>query len=228
MYVEAVTVCINFADFLAETLPRNRGQFQRWVVVTSEEDNKTKQVCLNNNAEIVVTERHKENGADFNKGKAINDGLRYCRRRGWLCHVDADIVLPDEFGQRLPRLVTSAAGHCHAVHCIYGIHRLMCESYRLWQQYLWEENLGLFSQECERRSGVHLPVGFFQLWSGLLNRWYPEHIPTATTSDLEFSKQWHPHQRRHLDERCIHLSSVPHERWLNWRGRTSPVWGAST
>ena len=44
----------------------------------------------------VKTDVHREDPLDrFNKGLLINLGLAHLRNRGWLMHLDADIVCPD-------------------------------------------------------------------------------------------------------------------------------------
>ena len=45
MYLEAVTVCVDYSDILALTIPYNKSVIDNWVIVTSTADNLTK--CQN-------------------------------------------------------------------------------------------------------------------------------------------------------------------------------------
>lgn len=45
MRIEAITVSVNYDDFLAETLPLNRPLFDDMIVVTTPEDVETQRIC---------------------------------------------------------------------------------------------------------------------------------------------------------------------------------------
>ena len=95
-YLEAVTVCVNYSQFL-EIAISNKKHFDKWFIVTTKEDSATIELCKKNNLECVLTERLHENGDPFNKGKAINDGLIAMTKKDWIIHIDADTILPDNF-----------------------------------------------------------------------------------------------------------------------------------
>ena len=96
MYLEGLTVCVNYADFLDETLTANLDHFDEFAVVTARDDRATQAVCDRHGVICVKTDVHREDPLDrFNKGLMINLGLAHLRNRGWLLHLDADIVLPD-------------------------------------------------------------------------------------------------------------------------------------
>lgn len=95
-YIEAVTVCVNYSHFLKIAIS-NKNHFDKWFIVTTREDLKTIKLCKEHNLECIYTEKLHENGDRFNKGKAINDGLKAMERKDWIIHIDADTVLPDNF-----------------------------------------------------------------------------------------------------------------------------------
>lgn len=219
MIIEAVVVSINFGDYLAETLPRNKPLFDRIVVVTSSDDWLTRNICRANSVEYIETERHLEGGG-FDKGKAINDGMRQFSFRDWHVHLDSDVVVPKEFREHLPQLIIGCKPST-----VFGCQRLMCESYNDWTYY---QNTGLIDRfrKDNLRTHAHFPVGFFQLWHSDDHKWYPEGVPYARNSDLEFSKQFK--YRCHSERSVIHLSA---DKWVRGRddeGRRTNKWGPTT
>lgn len=92
--MNAVIVCVDFHDLLALTLSYNREHFDRVVVVTSPWDRFTRRVALDNDAVPFITDVFYQGGAHFNKGTALEHALDFLGRKGWLCILDADIVLP--------------------------------------------------------------------------------------------------------------------------------------
>jgi hypothetical protein len=71
MFIEAVTVCVGYADFLAETLRANRPHLDRLIIVTSPDDHDTLDLCHDHNLEVIVTRDFYRGGDVFNKGRAI-------------------------------------------------------------------------------------------------------------------------------------------------------------
>lgn len=92
--MNAILVCVDFSDVLQITLPYNRHHFDKLVVVTSPKDHDTYEVCLENRATPFVTDSFYENGARFNKFKALEQGLDYLGREGWTCLLDCDVLWP--------------------------------------------------------------------------------------------------------------------------------------
>lgn len=93
--MNSLVVCVEFDDFLAITLPRNRRHFARTLVVTSCSDTSTQHLAKDNGCECLATDVFYEGGAVFNKGAAVEKGLDVLGRDGWFCMWDADIVMPE-------------------------------------------------------------------------------------------------------------------------------------
>ncbi len=221
MHLTAITVCIDFADFLADTLPVNRHLFNQYVVVTSPSDTATQRLAEQHACKLVVTERHLAAGP-LNKGAAINDGLDAANRRQWLCHLDADIVLPDVFRWWLFNAECNVKYGQHLEKHIIGMHRHNCRSRAEWLRYL---ATGRHDWPVEKlRAWNQVPAGYLQIWHAAMNVRYPEGHPTASASDLVFGEQFvyrfHPDQPR-----VIHLENKARQD-LDYSGRRSPPWRA--
>ena len=74
MKIEAVTVCVDYSDWLSQCLS-NRDKFDRWVIVTHHSDIETVRLCEAHNLEYVLSKRVFADGTWFAKGRAINDAL---------------------------------------------------------------------------------------------------------------------------------------------------------
>jgi hypothetical protein len=234
MNIEAVTVCVDYSDFLAHTLPLNKPHVNRLVVVTAPHDRATQRLAAHHNVHCVVTEAFYRGGDRFNKGRGINAGLMALGKRDWLLHLDADIVLPPQTRQFLERAQLDPAA-------IYGIDRTMCADFNAWTRYQrapiphYENEVFLNwapfptgTRIAKLDAGGYVPIGFFQLWhsnSGRLK--YPEHHSTAARSDMLFALQWPRSQRLLLPEIMgIHLASdAGRGMGANWNGRQTPEFG---
>lgn len=94
--MKAIIVCVDFADLLSITLPYNRHHFDEVMVVTTPEDKATIEVChnLRQSVNLTLTRSFYEDGAVFNKWKALEEGLDCMGRTGWICIMDADVLWP--------------------------------------------------------------------------------------------------------------------------------------
>lgn len=236
--LEMVVVCLNYADFLAETLPINLTQVDRLVVVTSHEDERTRALCTKWSVECVVTDLFQEKGERFNKGAAINIGLGALRQRGWIMQVDADIVLPVSFRNMLDKFPLRKDG-------IHGCERCNVVGWPAWTQiksrWFSEPQFGyryMVSTPAEAPVGAnvihkqygYVPIGFFQLWhASYMHRYdlrYPETEGSAENTDVQWALRW-PRAQRHLVPtfRVYHLESEPAPMGVNWGGRKSCPFG---
>src|SRR5574337_135513 len=92
--VRMITVAVDMADILALTLPYNRHHFKEVCVVTSSRDEEAWKVAAKNNTLVYITDVFYENGAHFNKWAALEEGLDFMGREGWIAVMDVDTVLP--------------------------------------------------------------------------------------------------------------------------------------
>ena len=230
--VEAIVVCWNYSDFLAETLPWNVAHVDRLVVVTDHSDSATKAVCQKWSVECVVTDAFHEKGEDFNKGSAINVGIQSLRQMGWIVHLDADIVLPTQFRNMLDKSALQRD-------CIYGAERANVANYARWQtlkhsfhtqpQFSYrymvatDPDLPIGANLIHKQYG-YCPIGFFQLWhSEFMHQHdlrYPDTEGSAENMDVQWSLRW-PRKNRLLlpTVRVFHLESEQSHMGANWKGR---------
>ena len=237
--LEAVTVCIGYADFLAAIIPHNIGALDRWLIVTTDDDTETRELCRRHSLPTLLSDDHERNGDAFAKGRLIERGLQHLSADGWRLHLDSDIVLPN----RLHRLLDAA--HLDERN-IYGCDRIMVRSYEHWQEL---QRSGWISHDFHCRvplprgyhlgdrwahyDGGYVPIGFFQLWhssadqyQGARIRPYPIHHNDACRTDVQHALQWDRRRRQLIRELLVaHLESEPCPLGANWRGRTTKRFG---
>jgi hypothetical protein len=97
--MRAILVCVDYSDYLAVTLPYNINHFSDVLVVTSERDVKTSELCRSFMerglpVDCLQTDVFYADGADFNKFRAMEQGLDVMGRNGWICVMDADVLWP--------------------------------------------------------------------------------------------------------------------------------------
>lgn len=240
--ISFVTVSINYADFLDNTLKYNRLHADKYVVVTAPDDIDTRNVCRKYEVTCLVTEDHKRDG-DFSKGRLIERGLQHLPAEGWVVHIDADTVLPPSFRQDIE------FAHLDNT-CIYGADRILVNGYNDWQKFLatgWMTNNHFGNPHAViapkgYRIGTrwcgpdgYCPIGFFSMhhrnggeeeWCGIRAKPYPRNHGNACRSDVQMSLQWDRRKRVLLPEfYVVHLDSEESEMGKNWNGRKSKYFG---
>ncbi len=231
---EAVTVCLDYADFLDQAMPANLPHFDDWVVVTSRDDESTLRVCERHGVRTIFCPYFTKNSSPFNKALGINLGLAHLKCSDWMIHIDADTVLPANFR----KLVENADLHKDA---IYGIDRVNCPSWNEWQRYRacgsphqkhyliqppggWQIGTRLSHFDY----GGYVPIGFFQMWNreSRITR-YPTTQDAGTEhTDVLHGLQWARPDRILIPEIvAVHLESEPSAMGANWKGRTTKAFG---
>lgn len=223
--LEAVTVCMGFDDLLDVTLERNHPHLDTAIIVTSHGDSRTKLVARKHGAIIVETDLFRKNRQRFNKGAAINAGFNRYQYKGWRMHLDADMILPDNFRRML-------FNHTHLDRAnLYGCDRVdvvgMNELRRMESRGPQHQHGFLLGSRAERPQGHryvdtlegYLPIGCFQMWHADAQKPYPYSLGDAAHSDIQFSAQWPRDCRALLPTAiCYHLCTRPPVHGENWSG----------
>lgn len=96
--IHAITVCVNYSHLLKHTVIANKRFFKRWVIITTEEDLATQEICKEHGLECLISKTIRNR--TFFKSGAINEGFDYLGYdKEWYLHIDADIVLPQNFDE---------------------------------------------------------------------------------------------------------------------------------
>jgi len=223
--MKAIITCVNYDDYLSLTLPKNKEFFSETIVVTSENDFATHEICKKYDVSLIMTNKFFEKGAVFNKGKAINVGLESLDSQNWVCHLDADIILPENFKNIDTKQLNK--------NYIYGCARKMCPSKDAWEEFNktgnckeWLKLKAKYFKVGMTTIKHFVPIGYFQLFHMQANcltipPFYPECSNNAAESDVMFSLKFEKH--KYLDMEVIHLPVVGDiQEGINWNGRQSP------
>lgn len=211
--------------------------------MTSHGDTETQRLCDRLSVEHVKTDAFFHEGSQFNKGKAINLGLSHLPKKGWLLHLDADIVLPHRYRYMLEKTGLNTKN-------IYGADRVNVYGYEAWMklkqrivphyQDHWFVDPGFchdwmgptpegikFGARVVHKEHGWVPIGFHQLWHVSAGHSYNYKLGCAAGADVWFPCQW-PRENRVLMPEVVvyHLDSdVSHKKGTNWKGRKSPAFG---
>ena len=204
--INVIIVSVNYNDFLPITLENNIKIFDNITVVTSINDEECQKICQKFNVNCVVTERMYDNGASFNKGKAINEGIKSLLNPNWILLLDADIIVPETFHESFKNNYTN-------INSLYVCNRIMFKEY---ESYLdWKYESGLKGQVSKLNG-----IGYFQLFninSNCLQRIiYSENSDNAAGSDISFRNRFT--EKVDLEIESIHLGIS----YQNWNGRKTP------
>lgn len=118
--LEAVIVSFNCLDLLSITLPRNLPEFDTITIITKPDDKATLDYCQSLNdskLRVLVTDVFTQNGCQFNKGEAINQGIDVTLYKEFIALMDCDVIVPKGFKKKFNEIILDKE-------CLYGMRRL--------------------------------------------------------------------------------------------------------
>ena len=235
MKIEAIITSVDYADFLAETLPYNIPHFDRILVITSKADAETQELCRKLSVPYYATDIFYKDGSAWNKARGIDFGLGYLRWNDWVVHLDADLMLPSSTRRWLETRPMDEES-------IYGIDRVELIGWDEWQKFRHANHSGhdymcrtvvpgegkfpMLNRIAIRDYGGYIPIGYFQMWNGKHGRRYPIARGDAEHTDVLHAIQWDETERHLIPEIVgVHLQSKNVSLGTNWKGRKSPRFG---
>jgi GR25 family glycosyltransferase involved in LPS biosynthesis len=199
--IDVVIVSVNYNDYLILTLKENIKLFDNITVVTSSADTLCQEICRKYEVNCIVTDVMYENGSTFNKGKAINEGIKSIENPDIILLLDADIIVNSKIN--LSELSDEV---------LYTSERIILENYKTYTDYI-EHGITKRSK-LEGDKGY----GFFQLFcinNTFIdkNKVYSEEHDDASYADIEFRDRFN--SRQTISNPCLHIG----EAFRNWKGR---------
>lgn len=227
--MNALTVCVDFHDYLGITLPRNVRFFGEFCVVTEQCDLLTRTVVddafltvapsLRPLPHARLSRAFRVPGCSFNKGAGIEDALLQMSPKGWLCILDADIVLPPAFADAIEYL---EPGNIYMPKL-----RRQCSDPLTMTEYadqptLWDDlpEVPEMRIETHSRDGGAGYCQIFHTSDPVLGErpWYPTNWKDAGGCDTKFLEKWPVERRKRLDFEVLHLGE-PETHWCGRTGR---------
>ena len=215
--VRAVTVCVDYADVAALTIPWNKPHFAEHWIVTTLEDKLTQEVAKANGCHVYLSGEFHHKGAEFAKWRALEMALDRIGRHGWMLMLDADIAWPRDAGMRMEQ-----AGIKLEVGKLYGANRRMllgADHQRAlevmpgegsWSRLPLHHNVGEWAGYTQlfHASDPALPKG----------HWHDTNWRSCGASDSFFQQRWPPALKVKLPFEVLHVG----EAGVNWYGRSAP------
>lgn len=203
--IRAILVCVDYWDYLALTLPHNRHHFDDVMVVTTPQDKRSQFVATRYGAQVYMTESFYDDGADFNKWKALEEGLDAYGREGLMCIMDADILWPRDasFTRRKDHLITPTRR-------MMPSHQEAIPAEHRWKEFPLHGNLGEFAgySQIFFADDIHLPEP----------PWHETNWRHAGGADSFFQRLWPDNFKIRPGFEVLHLG----ESGSNWCGRSTP------
>ena len=196
--LDVVIVSVNYNDFLLISLENNSKIFENITVITSSNDFLCQKICEKFKVKCIVTDVMYEDGALFNKGKAINEGIRSIVDPDYILLLDADIVVMEKID-----------AYSLEDDVFYTSDRYMVNNFDSYQSYI-SGDLDKDSFLLDDDKGY----GFFQLFNYIQDIKYPEFSNDASTDDIIFRDSFN--LRKSIEKTILHLGLDS-----NWKGRCS-------
>lgn len=236
MKIQALTVCVNYADFFVHVVEANIELFDKWIVVTDTKDEATALICETYGLTCIKTDIFYKDGKSFDKAAGINEGLASIDQDTFVLFLDADVVLPPLTKRAFESLEFKKD-------TLYGCDRVYVKGYDAYKEYLategvirenWLMHFSGFpfgARICQYYGQVGengrfrgwLPLGFFQLAHRSAFTVIPDGHGKADHYDIAFASQFSRDKRVMVPEiLALHLESPGQWKGQNWRGRVSP------
>lgn len=212
-----VMVNIGYHDKLEMTLPYSVKEADHVVVVTESNDKATQELCKKHGAVAVLSDRKTFDGAIFNKGALLNDGINFALKEygsKWIVLTDSDIIFPS--GIR-----SGIVGKIYNPGTLYFAERICVEKENV-KKFL-NEPINMIRYRQEDAHSNMKAWGYFQLFNtesswlkGRAPKYYSEEYLSAGYVDKEFLQLWPKERRFFTGLRLIHINHG--ERGKNWHG----------
>jgi len=205
--MRAVIVSVDYSDLLQITLPRNIHHFSNVTIVTTPDDHATHTLARSMQCDVLKTDLFYANGARFNKFRALEYALDIVGRYGWLCLLDADIVLPAalcDFNPVIGKLYSPLRKWWPNV-------MQTIPEVTVWDKLPYIE-----------KPGSHCFAGYTQIFHAddpvLINTpWHRLNYDNASDGDTDFSRKWVKSNRVRTAFDVLHLGDIA----TNWCGRAT-------
>ena len=234
--IEAVTVCVDYADFLEITLPHMLRAVDDLVVVTAPADERTRDLCKRHGVRALVTTAMHSHGCKFSLGAALDAGLAALPLSDWAAgpgrrHRPARQLSPDRAAPETGpgKTVRRRPGSLPGLACLAAVHSDTAAGFGL---------RGPVPAEFPGRRRIrfdghgYMPCGFFQLWNAGATgyRDYPIHENgTAEGSDMLHAARF-PRQYRELIPEIVGIQletdTATDPVGVNWAGRRTAEFSA--
>lgn len=208
-----VSTCVNYSDYLEDTLRYNHTTFGKIYIITCPSDLDTIAVCEKyTNVYCIVTDLFHKNGSVFNKGRAINYWLTRIQKKGWLVIGDSDCVFPKTIIEDIRNINKNN---------LYSYPRHIAKNKQHLSDIIYNKVDPLF---LPNRNAKKI-LGYCQLFNLESHKGshvqYPTYSRDASKSDIVFSSNWSSRNRIVLNNSyVIHLGEIS----TNWRGRRTKKW----
>jgi len=199
MKINALTVCVNYADLLAMSIDRWAGSLASLTIVTDMADTATADLAKHAGAGLFRTDVFYERGAKFNKGAALEAARQAMPWSEWILFFDADIVPEREWSAKVDSCMCQPGS-------LYSARRRECI-----------DPADRDRTDLPMILGDGVGVGYFQLFHSTDE--HAQDVPLLDTTfthagvyDSLFMHRWHGSQRHLLPIVLTHLG--PRDNWF--------------
>lgn len=117
MRIDAITVCVSYSDLLRKGMNNWKRGLDSLLVVTTPTDIETQQLCVAWDMPTFKTTAFYQDGAVFNKGRAIAEAYERLKPADWVLFFDSDIIPPADWREVVESAVPTVGNLYGAPRC---------------------------------------------------------------------------------------------------------------